>query len=527
VTATYRAVQPAAPQAVWDPVSATYQPVAQPIPQGSWDPGTATYPTVQPAPAPTVGDSGSATYQPVDQPVPQESWDPATAIYRTIQTAGPPAVAIPGSASYRHDDPRKPSDPDVPAACRTVETPPGYGASTPVPDQWVPVEPGVVSTSHTDNPTHWEGTPYPEHDVPGGRVAPLLQVQQVPPTGLPEPQAGLEATVSEDQWNLNGGLARTAEVAAVPQSAADQWVYVDPSAYSNPYTDAPVYTSGPQPIPTEAPAQEVQVPTPTGGSDLLGGFGEPQSISSEADGSGPSPLIDPLLASDYRPEAGELKIKGRRSWKTWHLVTACIVAIVIGMAINGNVGSASGSSASAGGGGGGYKLPPPSSGGSTATTAAGSSSKPGATTVTSTTAPGSTSTSTTTAGASTTTTSAAGASASASASTTTPPAALPAATVLVPEVQQTGNWTSPAFTIAGGTWNIGWAFQCVPAPAAPPTFQIFVVDNGAAPGTTPAVTSSVASGNSVTPLTSTGSQQVIVQTSAACRWAVKVTGSGS
>jgi hypothetical protein len=41
------------------------------------------------------------------------------------------------------------------------------------------------------------------------------------------------------------------------------------------------------------------------------------------------------------------------------------------------------------------------------------------------------------------------------------------------------------------------------------------------------VTSSAASGNSVTPLTTTGSQQVMVQTTAACRWAVKVTGSGS
>jgi hypothetical protein len=100
-------------------------------------------------------------------------------------------------------------------------------------------------------------------------------------------------------------------------------------------------------------------------------------------------------------------------------------------------------------------------------------------------------------------------------------------TVLVPEVQQAGNWTSPAFTIAGGTWNIGWAFQCTPAPSAAPSFQIFAVNNGAAAGSTPAVTSSAASGNSVTPLTSTGSQQIVVQTSSTCRWAVKVTGSST
>jgi hypothetical protein len=100
-------------------------------------------------------------------------------------------------------------------------------------------------------------------------------------------------------------------------------------------------------------------------------------------------------------------------------------------------------------------------------------------------------------------------------------------TVLIPQVTQTGNWTSPAFNIAGGTWNIGWAFQCTPAPTATPTFEIFVVNNGAAPGSTPAVTSSAASGSAITPETTTGSQQIIVQTSAACRWAAKVTGSSS
>jgi hypothetical protein len=61
-------------------------------------------------------------------------------------------------------------------------------------------------------------------------------------------------------------------------------------------------------------------------------------------------------------------------------------------------------------------------------------------------------------------------------------------------------------------------------PSATPTFQIFVVNSGASPGATPAVTSAAASGQSVTPQTTTGSQQLIVQTSASCRWAVKVTG---
>ena len=96
-----------------------------------------------------------------------------------------------------------------------------------------------------------------------------------------------------------------------------------------------------------------------------------------------------------------------------------------------------------------------------------------------------------------------------------------------PRPPRAGNWTSPAFTIAGGTWNIGWAFQCAPAPSGGPSFQIFVVNSGAAAGTTPAVTSTAASGQAVSPETTAGSQQIIVQTTAACRWAVKVTGSSS
>jgi hypothetical protein len=51
-----------------------------------------------------------------------------------------------------------------------------------------------------------------------------------------------------------------------------------------------------------------------------------------------------------------------------------------------------------------------------------------------------------------------------------------------------------------------------------------VVTAGGTPSGTPAVTSAAASGQSVTPQSSLGSQQIVVQASAACRWAVKVTG---
>ncbi len=292
-------------------------------------------------------------------------------------------------------------------------------------------------------------------------------------------------------------------------SDAEQWEFVDPSAYSNPYTETPVYTSGPLP-PAPPPVQEPPVtppPPPQAGADS---WLTPPPAATGSDG---APL-DPTLAVNYEPQRGELKIKERRTWKTWQLATAVVIAVVVGMAINGNSGSASGINGGGSSSGAGYKLPPAAS--STPTTAAAGASAASPTT----TAAGA-ATTTTAAGDTTTTVAGAGATA------TTAPVAVGPATVLVPTTQQTGNWTSPAFTIAGGTWNIGWAFQCAPAPTGGPSFQIFAVTNGSAASGTPAVTSTAASGQAVTPLTSTGSQQVMVQTTAACRWAVKVTGSSS
>ena len=49
---------------------------------------------------------------------------------------------------------------------------------------------------------------------------------------------------------------------------------------------------------------------------------------------------------DTRPEPGSLHLKGGRSWRTWQLVLAVIVAAVIGMWFNGNTGSASSASQS-------------------------------------------------------------------------------------------------------------------------------------------------------------------------------------
>jgi hypothetical protein len=308
--------------------------------------------------------------------------------------------------------------------------------------------------------------------------------------------------------------------------SGDYWVEVDPRSFDDQYAHrGPVYTSGAQ-RPTIAPP-------PPGAAPPFPPPPQPQTPPQPpAQGySAPAPMMDAIDAlpasvvplDDGTPAPGELKIVGRRTWKTWQLVVAVFLAAGLGMWFNGNAGTASGINSSSGSTtGGGYKLPPPS--GSTATTlpASGGSPRGAAGSATTTTAAGG-STATTAGGGSTSTTAAGGAAATGSSTTTSTVVAGPA-TVLVPSTQQSGSWTSPAFTIAAGTWNIGWAFQCVPVPSATPTFQIFVVNSGASPGATPAVTSAAASGQSVTPQTTTGSQQLIVQTSASCRWAVKVTG---
>ena len=270
----------------------------------------------------------------------------------------------------------------------------------------------------------------------------------------------------------------------------------------------PVYSSGPRSAATATPPGQIQTAPLASEQAPSLGYGVPPTPSQASS-------EDELLAISHQPEKGELKIKERRTWKTWQVLTVAIIAAGIGMWFNGNAGSASGNPA-ASSGSSSYKLPPPSS----STAHAGSSTAAGASSSPTTTA--ASSTSTTAAGASP-----AGAAGTSDSTTTTGAASVGPATVLVPETQQTGNWTSPAFTIAGGTWNIGWAFQCAPAPAGGPSFQIFTVNAGGSPGSTPAVTSTAASGSAVTPQTTAGSQQVIVQTTAACRWAVKVTGSSS
>jgi hypothetical protein len=231
------------------------------------------------------------------------------------------------------------------------------------------------------------------------------------------------------------------------------------------------------------------------------------------------PGYEPVNMGPVRPEEpnpvpapGSLGLKEKRSWKTWQLAVAVVIAAVVGMAINGNVGaSGSGSSTGTGTSGGGAYTLPPAGGSSTSTTAA---TGGGSTTTT---------TTTTTAGGKskdTTTTTATSSSTGSTTTTSTAPARL-----LLGPTQLQGNWTSPAFTITAPTWNIGWAFQCTPAPASGTSFEVFVTAAGASPGAAPAISETGPSGQSVTAQTSLGKQTLVVEAPANCAWAVKVTGS--
>ncbi len=200
------------------------------------------------------------------------------------------------------------------------------------------------------------------------------------------------------------------------------------------------------------------------------------------------------------PQPGSLGIRERRSWQTWQLLVGAIVASLLGMFVGYLGGGGSSGKASAATGGHGYHLPPPT----------------GATATTDTTAPATASD-----GSATTVTTVAGADATTATTAPTGPAI-----VLVPRTQAQGNWTSPQFTVSGGTWNIGWAFRCTPAPSAGVAFAVFAVPIGQSPSS-PAVSETQGSGQGVTPQTTAGAQVIEVQAPPNCQWVVKVTGYGT
>ncbi len=226
---------------------------------------------------------------------------------------------------------------------------------------------------------------------------------------------------------------------------------------------------------------------------------------------------------DAVPAPGSLGLKDKRSWKTWQLVSGMVFAALVGLFIGYRTPGASGSGGSGGSGtsdGGAYSLPP--AGGSTTSTTA--STAGGSTSTSAPTTGASTTTSTTGGKSKDTTTTTSGSSTSSTTGSTTS-TSIPLARLLLGPTQLQGNWTSPAFTITAPAWNIGWAFQCTPAPTTGTSFQVFVTAAGASPGGAAAISETGASGQAVTAQTSLGRQTLVVEAPANCAWAVKVTGS--
>jgi hypothetical protein len=255
---------------------------------------------------------------------------------------------------------------------------------------------------------------------------------------------------------------------------------------------------------TSAPIAVTVVPMSSGPPTATGVPGsDPSSWGQRPEGGGPS---DP---TGQVPAPGELHIKERRSWKTWQLITAMVVAALFGMWVNyDSKGSAATTVAAQS-----NNLPPPASTGATTTVP---SSGGGAGDKTGTGGKGVAGPTTTAPAGSVTTTTA-----PTTSQTTTPGQPLQ---LILPATQMQGNWTSPSFSITVSPWNIGWAFQCTPAPASGPAFQVFAAPAGGSTPTTPVVNESGASGQSITTATSLGSQVLVVKSPANCEWAVKVTG---
>lgn len=194
---------------------------------------------------------------------------------------------------------------------------------------------------------------------------------------------------------------------------------------------------------------------------------------------------------------GGLGIEERRTWATWQLVLAAVVAAMVGMMI-GYSGKRGSKNAAAG----------------TLHLSVGSIQPRVGTT--------------TTIGGPT----AVGPATTSAAPTTSPltsPSSLPAAatgpvTVLVPNTIGSGPSDLPVFATAGA-WTIGWQFRCVQAPGGSAAFTITVVPEGGSADATPAVSqvSREAKGTSPQPA-SQGRQHLRVTTDPACEWAVKVTG---
>jgi len=178
-------------------------------------------------------------------------------------------------------------------------------------------------------------------------------------------------------------------------------------------------------------------------------------------------------------QPGGLGLRDTRSWRTWQMITAIVLALIVGMIV-GHIGGSSSLDASSAPL---FSLPADASSAPSASTPAveTESAKPAARAKTG------------------------------------------PAVVLMPNINGTGTKTLRVFT-AGGAWKVGWAFNCVLANSAAGSFKVFVVPDGGTVPDSALFEKSGRSGDGITAGTTLGAQHLHIQADEGCRWAVKVTG---
>ncbi len=248
----------------------------------------------------------------------------------------------------------------------------------------------------------------------------------------------------------------------------------------------------------------------------------------------------------HEPAPGELRIRERRSWRTWQLIVGLAIALVVGMVIGNSGGRNAAPVTNA------YTLPAPAgspdspsasspsaAASVSATTKASAAGTPTSTVATSAAVP-----TTTAPGPSTTLPAAseppgtgggptAGVSTSivaggqdytvgpAAPTITAASAAAPAGGVLVPKAQASGSWSTASFTVSSGSWQVGWAYSCSGVRAGE-AFQIYVLSAGGKATPEPIVQQWTLADQGVTSADVHGTLTLQIEANETCVSAVKV-----
>jgi hypothetical protein len=328
----------------WDPKTATYREGAGPEePPPSWESLPPPEGGVTPPAGPSAGTAARADLPPPDT-VAAEGWvyvDPKSysdpyahaPVYTSGQQQAPPAPGAPGPAH-------------PPSSLHGVPEIPSGFAYPPVPDL-EPGVPGHIPSLDNGQPPEW-----PPGQAAGGLGATVGHPNGTHAPQAPDPTSAYPEPIPPTVYGTPP--PPHPHVAAGPGSAALREGWVADPAYGSP-AGPPAYS----PVPQQPYAPPANYPQGAGGTAVAPAPGlvpipaVTEGWSPSAPGTPPPPdrglyqgVVPPVAPPpgpvttdpDVVPQKGDLKFKERRSWKTWQLVVAVIVAAVVGMWFNGNTG---------------------------------------------------------------------------------------------------------------------------------------------------------------------------------------------